>query len=438
MITRFKDFIKKSRVGKTLSILLLLLLVSIIYSTNPGDVIGTVADISPLPWHSQNISPANLSFAGVDVNLSNQDDEQSESGLLTPVVKGDATIDVGQDDVSTDNQVVDTLTVPEVPVVADLVVVDPVVDNSDTINSETNTNTDVIIVNDPATEIVDAAEPAPVIETINNTNSTAVTVNDPMDPYKLDDAAILLRRRRGTRSQKTITTYDPTTTIPAPDYQPSGLAYDGNYLYVSEASGHRKIYKIDAMTGDVISYFLAPNIDKFDGRSNPSDMVYNSNNGHLFISNLGRDNIGVVYEVDTDGTTIYNSFVLPFRGGAIAFDGTNLYINDFDDTRIIVTDLSGSILRELDSGLRPSGMTFDPSDGNIWVIDSANSNIYKMTTNGEILRTYQGPQAANEQGIAGITMIGSKLYISEVSDPDPYAPPVINGTIFIVDPRSLQ
>lgn len=71
---------------------------------------------------------------------------------------------------------------------------------------------------------------------------------------------------------------------------------------------------------------------------------------------------GSVYEIDVAGTSIYNSFALPFRGGAIAFDGTNLYIGefdigDFDSEQIRVTTRSGTEVRTFSSGLRlhPSG-----------------------------------------------------------------------------------
>jgi DNA-binding beta-propeller fold protein YncE len=44
------------------------------------------------------------------------------------------------------------------------------------------------------------------------------------------------------------------TTIPAPGFQPSGLAYDGTFLYVSENSGFRRIYRLDPKTGAVIRF----------------------------------------------------------------------------------------------------------------------------------------------------------------------------------------
>ena len=57
------------------------------------------------------------------------------------------------------------------------------------------------------------------------------------------------------------------TTIPAPGFQPSGLAYDGTFLYVSELSGFRKIFKLDPTNGAVSGFFPAPG-------GNPNDIVF--------------------------------------------------------------------------------------------------------------------------------------------------------------------
>ena len=110
------------------------------------------------------------------------------------------------------------------------------------------------------------------------------------------------------------------SSFPAPGFQPSGLAFDGTFLYVSEQSGFRTIFKLDPQSGAVRGSFLAPSPAGLDGRGNPNDMVFDGA-GRLFVSDIG----GIVYEIDTAGTTIFNSFSLPFRGGAIAFDGARTW-----------------------------------------------------------------------------------------------------------------
>lgn len=222
------------------------------------------------------------------------------------------------------------------------------------------------------------------------------------------------------------------TTIPAPGFQPSGLAYDGTFLYVSELSGFRTIYKLNPTTGAVLGSFLAPSPAGFDGNGNPNDLVADGA-GRLFVSDIGN----IVYEIDATGTTKFNSFSLPFRGGAIAFDGTNLYIGDFDSSQVRVTDRFGNFIRTFDSGLRPAGMVFDPATGHLWVISELDMKVSEITTNGELIRSCDGPRDPGVQGLGGVTRVGSKLYIAEVSDPAPFASPDIPGTIFIVNPGTL-
>ena len=223
------------------------------------------------------------------------------------------------------------------------------------------------------------------------------------------------------------------TSFPAPGFQPSGLAFDGTFLYVSELSGFRTIFKLDPQSGAVMGSFLAPSPAGLDGRGNPNDMVFDGAD-RLFVSDIG----GIVYEIDTAGTTIFNSFSLPFRGGAIAFDGTNLYIGDFDSSQVRVTDRFGALIRTFDSGLRPAGMVFDPVTGHLWVISEFDKKVSEITTNGDLVRSCDGPRDPGVQGLGGVTLVGSKLYLAEVSDPDPFTPPDIPGTIFIVDPRTFS
>ena len=73
---------------------------------------------------------------------------------------------------------------------------------------------------------------------------------------------------------------------------------------------------------------------------------------------------GVVYEINDTGTQIFRSFALPFRGGALAFDGTHPYILDADSGFVQVTDREGRCVCSFQSGLRATGMCFDPASGN--------------------------------------------------------------------------
>jgi alpha-tubulin suppressor-like RCC1 family protein len=226
------------------------------------------------------------------------------------------------------------------------------------------------------------------------------------------------------------------TSISAPGYQPTGLAYDEttDVLYVAENSGSRRIYKIDPDTGAVIDSFLAPSLSGMDGRGNPNDLAYDGN-GHLFVSDIGSGGSGVVFEVDlgaSGGPAIVSQFNLPFRGGAIAFDGTNLYISDLDSSTILITDRAGTTIDTWqDSGLRPAGMFYDGPTGHLFVISIFDQAITQLTTDGSLVATCTSNRAPGVQGLGGVTIVGSRIYVAEASDPDPFSAPQIAGTIHI-------
>ena len=252
-----------------------------------------------------------------------------------------------------------------------------------------------------------------------------LTVTDPSGATDSDDVTI------------TVEAAAAPSSIPAPGFQPSGLAFDGTFLYLSELSGPRPIFRLDPTTGAVLgSSPLCPCAEFSSPNASPNGMVFDGA-GRLLVSNIGTFGAGAVFEIDVAGTTVLNSFSLPFRGGAIAFDGTNIYISDFDGSQILVTDRSGAFVRTFSSGLRPAGMVFDPTTGHLWVISEFDKKISEITTQGDLIRQCDGPREPGIQGLGGVTLVGSELYIAEVSDPDPFNPPNIPGTIFIVDLRTL-
>jgi DNA-binding beta-propeller fold protein YncE len=230
------------------------------------------------------------------------------------------------------------------------------------------------------------------------------------------------------------------TTLSAPGWSPVGLAYDGVFLYVADEtslSSSRVIVKVDPVTGDIHDFFPAPVLQDpntgFLIGGLPSDLV-SDGAGRLFVSDVH----GLVFEIDSESGALINHFGLPFRGGAIAFDGTNLYIGNFDGSEVLVTDRSGTVLKQfILNWIRPAGMVFDPSSGHLWTVDSFTREVKEVTADGVLVRTCIGPREPGIQGLGAVTMVGSKLYIAEVSDPNPFDFERVPGTIFIVDPASL-
>jgi len=226
------------------------------------------------------------------------------------------------------------------------------------------------------------------------------------------------------------------STIPYDGFAPAGLAFDGATLYVLEVSRPHMIFRLDPVTGAVLGSFPGASGNGLDGGGENSDVVYGGD-GSLFVTDLGVDYVGIVYEIDTAGTTIRNSFSIPFRGGAIAFDGTYLYVGDFDSSQVLVVDRSGTPIRSFFARARPAGMAFDPASGHLWVVSEFDDIVTEMTIEGELVRTCVGPRQPGPQGLGSVAVVGSDLYIGQCLDPDASVPPDIPGTIFVVAPSSL-
>ncbi len=217
------------------------------------------------------------------------------------------------------------------------------------------------------------------------------------------------------------------TSDAAPGYQTSGLAFDEKFVYATELSGTRTIFVLDPDTGEIVRTFKAP-------ASGPSDIVADGL-GSLFISDLGKPGDGMLYEVDATDYRTLNAFPLPFRGGALAYDGTHVYVGDLDTDQVLVMDREGEQVRAFHTGLRPAGMVYDWDLKLLWVISELDEKISQVTLDGQVLRTCAGPREPGSQGLGAITMIGPDLYIAEAVDPERRE---VTGTIYAVDPSALE
>jgi hypothetical protein len=165
-----------------------------------------------------------------------------------------------------------------------------------------------------------------------------------------------------------------------------------------------------------------------DGRGNPNGLAYDGA-GHLFVVDIDR----IVFEIEADGSAIVSSFELPFRGGAIAFDGRNLYVSDFDTLDLMIFDRSGNPLADYATPLRPAGLTYDPVTGLLWEINIFFEGIRQTTDTGDIVRRCESPHVPGIQGIGAITLGEDRMFVAEQSDSPPEP-----GTIFVLDPRALE
>ena len=125
------------------------------------------------------------------------------------------------------------------------------------------------------------------------------------------------------------------TVLPAPvGSLPEGLTTDGTVLYLNSASGFRDIYTLNPSDGAVLG--------SFPGYFETADLEFDAVN-RIFLSNYAAS---LVEEITLSGTLV-NSFSVPFQPGAIAFDGTNLYLLDSGSSLVRVTDRSGLFVRDV-------------------------------------------------------------------------------------------
>ena len=231
-------------------------------------------------------------------------------------------------------------------------------------------------------------------------------------------------------SSVVVMAFAAVTSFPAPGGSPTGLAYNGisDELYFYDAAGFRPIFRLDPSNGAFLGSFPSGGAIggiEFDGID------------HLFVTDFfnpgdpARVREIAINEADGVPHTIFNEFSVPFRAKGIAFDGTNLYLADWDSPTVLVTDRTGSGVTQFNTGLRTTDMVFDPTTGNIWALHLFDANISEITTNGTRLRTCGTPRDPGNFGFGGVTLVGSYLLNIAENNPDGL------GQIFVVDPATL-
>jgi hypothetical protein len=135
----------------------------------------------------------------------------------------------------------------------------------------------------------------------------------------------------------------------------------------------------------------------------PSHLVYNPDDAQLYIADTGHQRIA---KLDTKSGTIGTSFFGPepvqtrknIEGAVLAdvvpagtlqapsglaLHGGLLYVTDNATSRFSVFDLTGQLVRTLDSGLPPgslAGLTFGPEDGKVYFVDMISGRAYRIDT----------------------------------------------------------
>ncbi len=198
---------------------------------------------------------------------------------------------------------------------------------------------------------------------------------------------------------------DVETTIDAPCKYPSGIAFDGNRLFVADWRD-AKIYEVDRVSGTVVRSWDAPTL-KPHGLTYAEGLLYVSDDhtggiyalnletgvvdntfqapdrraaglayadGTLFI--LARDKI---YKVLPEDGTILGYFSVPEKSSrCLAHDGRYLWVSDRIKNEFYMLDAdSGKVISILPApGPYPAGIAW--ADRHLWNVDFQTRKIYKI------------------------------------------------------------
>ncbi len=166
-------------------------------------------------------------------------------------------------------------------------------------------------------------------------------------------------------------------TLESPGYWPTGLAWDGKYLWNADLKGGKDveedydgvIYKIDPESGIVLKTLKAPS-------GSPMGLTYDGT--YLWCVDNRSDMI--IQFSPEDGTTI-RSFRSPSSDArGLAYDGTYLWVSDRarDEIYMVNPETGYVLLITPSTGPFPRGLCFDGEY--LWNVDYENDKLYKLKT----------------------------------------------------------
>jgi hypothetical protein len=181
---------------------------------------------------------------------------------------------------------------------------------------------------------------------------------------------------------------DPSTGevidyIPMPYQNTQGLTWDGEYLWTS-ISYPQRISKLDPSTGEVIESLPTPG---WQPRGLAWDGTYF---WHVDISwDIPSNGYGRIYKLDPSDGTVISSFPAPGdRPYTLAWDGEYLWSADSGEHVIHKLDPSdGTVVHSIPSPRYPYGLTWDGVY--LWVTGASAERIYKVDpSDGTVISSF--------------------------------------------------
>jgi gluconolactonase len=205
--------------------------------------------------------------------------------------------------------------------------------------------------------------------------------------------------------------------------QPQGLKFskDGRLFGVDRKRG---VFWLDTRTGKVHDYMRYYNNENFHG---PNDLIFDKTGGIYFTDPWGTSPLnprGGVYYVSPEPekkiTRIANNLAFP-NGIALSPDEKTLYINDFNNQRVLaVPIISPGVINAgfahvfggtLAGGWGTDGEAVD-SHGNLYVAHYGAGEVVVIDPDGFMIGTIPLPASAGNQ-TTNVAFHGGYLYITE-------------------------
>lgn len=154
--------------------------------------------------------------------------------------------------------------------------------------------------------------------------------------------------------------------IPSPGFWPMGLAWDGTHLWNLDRK-QKKIFRIDPENGTILTTLNAPGSD-------PQGLTWDGET--LWVSD-GRSDELMVIDM-SDGTAIRSYHAPSGNIQGLTYDGTYLWCADrIQDELYMIDPSNGAVILVIDSpGPYPRGMTWDGSY--LWNVDFEKDSVYQM------------------------------------------------------------
>lgn len=123
----------------------------------------------------------------------------------------------------------------------------------------------------------------------------------------------------------------------------------------------------------------------------PIEMVYDSYNGYLYVSDYGSNQISVVNPSDPSDVTLVKNVAVGSRPWGLSVDPYNGYVFAADEDSNAISVISGTkVLGAIASnGTEPIGVLFDPINQMAYVTNSGSNSLAIINASGNTFSTYK-------------------------------------------------